>query len=195
MLFIVSGPSGSGKSTLSKRVVRNIKRLSFGVSYTTRLPRRGEIDGIDYRFITDREFDDLIKSNCLAEWAIVHGRRYGTPAESIKEAQSSGIDLLLDIDVQGARYLRKRYKDGTFIFVTPPSLEALRKRLLKRSSEGTSEIKKRIEDAKKETREMRLYDYIIINDSLNEAIKNLTSIILAERCRRDRVVKNSKLGF
>ena len=195
MLFIVSGPSGSGKTTLSKRVVKNIKNLSFVVSYTTRRPRRGEIDGKDYRFITDREFDYLIEENRLTEWAVVHGKRYGTPADSIKEAKLSGVDLLLDIDVQGARNLRKRFKDGTFIFVTPPSIDALRKRLLMRRSERKPEISKRIEDAKREMRDMKLYDYIVINDTLSEAIQDLTSIIQAERCRGERVVGNSRLAF
>jgi guanylate kinase len=192
-LFIVSGPSGSGKTTLSKKVIQEISNITFVVSYTTREPRLGERDGVDYKFISDKEFDDLIANSRLSEWAIVHGHRYGTPVEPIDEAASSGIDLLLDIDVQGARNIRAKYSDGVYIFVLPSSLDILRKRLMERKSEGVIEIDARLEDAKKEIQEVDNYDYIIINDFLAEASENLAAIILSERCRKERVLRDSKL--
>ena len=194
-LFIVSGPSGSGKTTLSKKVIQEIRDISFVVSYTTREPRLGERDGIDYKFISDKEFDDLIARRRLSEWAVVHGQRYGTPVEPIDEAASSGIDLLLDIDVQGARNIRARYSSGVYIFVLPSSLDILKQRLMERKSEGVIEIDIRLEDAKKEIQEIDNYDYIIINDFLGEASENLAAIILSERCRKERVLGDSKLGF
>lgn len=194
-LFIVSGPSGSGKTTLSKKVIQEISNIAFVVSYTTREPRPGEREGVDYKFISDKEFDDLIANSRLSEWAIVHGHRYGTPIETIDEAASSGIDLLLDIDVQGARNIRAKYSDGVYIFVLPSSLDILRKRLMERKSEGVIEIDARLEDAKKEIQEVDNYDYIIINDFLAEASENLAAIILSERCRKERVLRDSKLGF
>ncbi|MGB7291156.1 MAG: guanylate kinase [Thermodesulfobacteriota bacterium] len=194
-LFIVSGPSGSGKTTLSKKVIQEVGDITFVVSYTTREPRLGEREGVDYKFITDKEFDDLIANRRLSEWAIVHGHRYGTPVEPIDEAASSGIDFLLDIDVQGARNIRAKYSDGVYIFVLPSSLDILRQRLMERKSEGVIEIDTRLEDARKEIQEIDNYDYIIINDFLAEASENLAAIILSERCRKERVLRDSKLGF
>jgi guanylate kinase len=195
ILFIVSGPSGSGKTTLIKRVIKMVDNLKFSVSCTTRPPRPGEVDGVDYRFISEKEFEEMVEDNGFAEWAIVHGYRYGTPVEGLERAKSSGIDLILDIDVRGARSIRNKYGSGVYIFVTPSSLDVLRERLIKRRGEGMDEILKRVEGAKKEMEEIHLYDYIIINDSVDEAIKNLSAVILAERCKRERVLRSLKNGF
>lgn len=195
LLFILSGPSGSGKTTLAKKVIQKISDIRFVVSYTTRSRRSGEKDGVDYKFVSDRTFDDLIACKRLSEWAIVHGHRYGTPIEPVEEAESSGLDLILDIDVQGARNIRAKYGGGVYIFVLPSSVDILRKRLMHRKSEGVMEIDNRLEDAKKEIQEMRNYDYIIINDILREAAENLAAIILSERCRRERVLRFLKLDF
>ncbi|MFQ5787840.1 MAG: guanylate kinase [Thermodesulfobacteriota bacterium] len=194
-LFIVSGPSGSGKTTLSKNVIKRLNNVKFVVSYTTRNPREGEIDGIDYKFVTDEVFDQLIENDSLSEWAIVHGNRYGTPVEYIEEAESSGIDLIFDIDVQGARSLRTKFNEGVYIFVIPSSLDILRQRLIERKTEEIVEIDKRLDDAKKVMNEIRNYDYIIINDSLNEAVGHLTAVIVAERSRRERILNSSKLNI
>jgi guanylate kinase len=188
ILFIVSGPSGSGKTTLVKEVIQKVANVKFSVSCTTRKKRPGEVEGVDYRFVSEDEFQDMAKNGRFAEWAVVHGKHYGTPAAELEQAKKSGIDLLLDIDVQGARSVRNKYSSGVYIFVTPSSLDALRERLVKRMSDDMSEIKKRLDDAKGEMEEAKFYDYIIINDSLDEAIRNLTAIILAERCRKDRVL-------
>lgn len=194
-LFIVSGPSGSGKTTLSKKVIPEVGDISFVVSYTTREPRPGEKDGVDYKFVSDEEFDGLIANSRLCEWAIVHGRRYGTPVEPIEVAASSGIDLILDIDVQGARNIKAKYSDGVYIFVLPSSLDILRERLMDRKSERAIEIDTRLEDARKEIQEIDNYDYIIINDDLADASENLAAIVLSERCRKERVLMDSKLGI
>lgn len=194
ILFIVSGPSGSGKTTLTKHLIKRFSDLQFAVSCTTRRQRPGEVDGVDYRFVSDKEFEEMIHGNRFAEWAIVHGKRYGTPIEELERAKSSGVDLILDLDVQGARSIRNKYGLGVYIFVVPSSFDILKKRLIQRQSEEKFEIIKRLEDAKKEMEEIKLYDYIIINDSLDEALENLAAVVLAERCKKDRVlelIKNS----
>src|SRR3990170_6468844 len=118
--FVVSGPSGSGKTTLTRRVIKMVENLRCSVSFTTRLPRPDEVDGIDYRFISENEFDEMAKNKMFAEWAIVHGHRYGTPIEELERMRSSGVDLLLDIDTQGAKSIKKKYDSGVYIFVMPP---------------------------------------------------------------------------
>jgi len=172
-----------------------VGNLRFSVSCTTRPPRPGEVDGVDYRFISEKEFEEMIQGNRLAEWAVVHGNRYGTPIDELDRAMSSGVDLILDLDVQGARSIRSRCGRGVFVFVLPSSFDALKERLIKRKSEEAAEIIQRLDDAKEEMEEIEFYDYIIINDSLDEASQNLAAIVLAERCRRERVLRIlSRLG-
>ena len=192
IIFVVSGPSGSGKTTLTRRVIKMVENLRFSVSFTTRLPRPDEVDGIDYRFISDHEFDEMVKNKRVAEWAIVHGHRYGTPIEELEKMRSSGVDLLLDIDTQGAKSIRNLYGSGVYIFVTTSSLEVLKERLIKRHAEGMVEIARRIEDSRNEMDEIKSYDYIIINDSIDEAIEKLKAVIIAERCKRERVLNSIK---
>ncbi|MER3446872.1 MAG: guanylate kinase [Candidatus Dadabacteria bacterium] len=194
IIFIVSGPSGSGKTTLTKRVTRVIDNLRFSVSYTTRRPRPGEIDGVDYRFISKEQFENMVQNGRFVEWATVHGNLYGTPTEELERAKSSGVDLILDIDVQGARSIKDRYGSGVYIFITPSSVGALKDRLVERK-EGMADITKRLENARKEIEEIRLYDYIIINNSIDEAVENLASVIRAERCKRERIIESLKDGF
>ncbi len=194
ILFIISGPSGSGKTTLTKRVIETVDGLKFSVSCTTRPPRLGELDGVDYRFISENEFQEMLKNEKFAEWAQVHGHHYGTPVEEIERTRSSGVDLLLDIDTQGARNIRGKYSSSVYIFITPSSLNVLRERLIKRHEEGTLEIARRIEDSRKEMDEINSYDYIIINDTIYEALDRLRAVIVAERCKREMVLKSLK-GF
>jgi guanylate kinase len=189
ILFIVSGPSGSGKTTLTKRVTQTIDNLRFSVSCTTRHPRPKERDGVDYRFISKVQFEDMGRNGKFLEWATVHGNLYGTPIEGLERAKSLGIDLILDIDVQGAKSIKNKYGLGVYIFITPSSVNVLKDRLVKRK-EGMAEITKRLENALEEMREMHHYDYIIINDSVGDAVKNLASVIRAERCKRERVIKS-----
>lgn len=192
ILFIVSGPSGGGKTTLTKLALAMVDGVRFAVSCTTRKPRSGEIDGVDYRFVSEVEFEEMIQRDSFAEWAVVHGNRYGTPKEELDRARSEGVDLLLDIDVQGARSISERYGKGVYIFITPSSPGILKERLVKRREEGAAEIAKRLKNAKREMEEVGSYDYIIINDSVEKAVENLASVIRAERCRRERVLKAIK---
>src|SRR5713101_2122028 len=138
IIFIVSGPSGSGKTTLTKRVTQAIDNLRFSVSCTTRSPRPEEIDGVDYRFISKEQFEDMVRNGKFVEWATVHGNLYGTPIEELERAKSSGIDLILDIDAQGTRSIKDKYGSGVYIFVTPSSIGVLKGRLVERK-EGMAE--------------------------------------------------------
>lgn len=191
----MSGPSGSGKTTITKRVIRMVNNLRFSVSCTTREPRPGEVDGADYRFISKRQFEEMVQNKMFAEWAVVHNHLYGTPIEELKMAESSGIDLLLDIDTQGARSIRNKCDSVVYIFITPSSLDILKERLIKRNGEGMIEIAGRLEDVKKEMEEIHSYDYIIINDLLEESVENLAAVIHAERCKRERVLKSIRKSF
>jgi len=188
LLFIVSAPSGAGKTTLCKavllRINRNFQRpLKWSCSYTTRAPRKGEKNGVDYFFVNDNKFDRMIKAREFAEWAFVHGHRYGTSKKYLREALEEGIDLLLEIDCQGARALKEKKSAGSYIFILPPSLKELKKRLLLRGTESREVINRRLQRAREEVEEYRFYDYIIINAQLEPAVKELEAIIWSERNR------------
>ena len=195
--FIVSGPSGGGKTTLAKGVLDKLDNLRFSVSYTTREPRDGEIDGRDYRFISEAEFQKMVQEERFIEHALVHGNYYGTPLDEFENARTSGVDLLLDIDVQGASQLRKGYPLAVFCFVLPPSFEILKERLIERNSDRDNGINKRLIRAKEETEELNSenYDYIIVNDNLDQALERLSSIIVSTRCESKRLVEKVKADF
>ena len=192
--FIVSGPSGGGKTTLARSVLHELDNLSFSVSCTTRTPRRGEVDGTDYKFVSKEEFEDMVNQNKFVEHALVHGNYYGTPAQEFEKAEKSGVDLLLDIDVQGASQIKKTYPEAIFCFVMPPTFEILKERLSKRKTNGGIDIDKRLKRAKEEMDPLILeeYDYIIINDDLNEARDVIHSIIVSTRSESKRVLENIK---
>ncbi|MEE9176005.1 MAG: guanylate kinase [Thermodesulfobacteriota bacterium] len=195
--FIVSGPSGGGKTTLAKGVLDKLDNLRFSVSYTTREPRDGEIDGRDYRFISEAEFQKMVQKKRFIEHALVHGNYYGTPLDEFENARTSGVDLLLDIDVQGASQLRKGYPSAVFCFVLPPSFEILKERLIERNSDRDNDINKRLIRAKEETEELNSenYDYIIVNDNIDQALERLSSIIVSTRCESKRLVEKVKADF
>lgn len=176
-LFIISAPSGGGKTTLSKAVVNRFKDILYSVSYTTRSPRNSEQDGVDYYFIQKKDFEERIESGYWAEWAEVHGNYYGTSAEFLEKGLASGRDMLLDIDVQGTFQILGNYPDSITIFIMPPSLETLRKRLEMRGTESRTTIKKRLLTAEKEMAQKDLYRYIIVNDQLSVSIEKLVAII------------------
>lgn len=184
MLFIVSGPSGCGKSTLVRIVMREVEGLEFSVSHTTRKKRETEQEGEDYYFVSKEEFQELIDGNLLIEWAVVHGHYYGTSRREIdrKAIQQS---LLLDIDVQGAQQVKEKHKKAIFIFVLPPRYHELKKRLESRGQDSPQTIKNRLEMAKREIRSYPMFDYIIINDKLEDAAEELKSIIVSQRCLLD----------
>ena len=189
VLYVISAPSGAGKTTLCKEVIDIFPNLRHSVSYTTRPPRNGEVHGRDYFFVGKEEFSRMVEAGEFAEWAEVHGNLYGTSLATLKECRTEGIDLILDIDCQGARQLKGRFEGGVYIFVLPPSIEELRRRLDNRSSDSQEVIERRIQNAAGEIREARWYDYIIVNDRFSEALEQLKSVLIAEQCRSTRLLQ------
>ncbi len=189
MIFVVSGPSGSGKSTLVHHVLGRLPDTAFSVSHTTRPPRDGEQEGKDYYFVDKATFDRMVEENRLVEWAMVHGHRYGTSKYELEVKTARGADVILDIDVQGARQIKTGYKKGVFIFVLPPSFARLKERLVSRGSDAPEIIRKRLAAARKEVRAYSQFDYILINDRLEAAQRELESILRSERCRLKRQQK------
>ena len=179
-LFVISGPSGSGKTTLVARVLSNVENLRFSISYTTRSMRSGEVRGEHYEFVSREEFQSMINRGFFAEWAEVHGNFYGTPRADIEKWIETGADVILDIDVQGARRLRGVFNDAIFIFVVPPSLEILEQRLRDRKSEEEGDISTRLGIVKQEVACSKCYDYIIINDEADIAARKIEAVILSQ---------------
>ncbi|MDD2500867.1 MAG: guanylate kinase [Geobacter sp.] len=188
LLIVISAPSGAGKTTLCNGLVTRFPALKESISYTTRQPRAGEQDGVDYHFVSVERFKQMITENGFAEWAEVHGNFYGTAIATLEQARVDGIDILLDIDCQGARILKDRGINGLFVFVLPPSMTELRRRLESRSSDAKEVIERRITRATEEIREARWYDYIVVNDRLDEAHEALASIVTAARQTSGRML-------
>ena len=188
MLFVISGPSGAGKSTLIRRVLDTLDNINFAVSQTTRSKREGEIEGKDYYFISEDEFKQMIQEDKLAEWAVVHGEHYGTLKREI-EKKGAHADLILDIDIQGSRQIKEKYKKAVFIFIMPPLYEELKRRLEARGLESQASIQSRLDTARKEIRHYYHFDYVVINDDLEKAVLDLESII---RCIRSRFSSQEK---
>jgi guanylate kinase len=186
-LFVVSAPSGAGKTTLCREMRLRLPELAYSVSVTTRAPRPGEIDGSDFRFVSETAFRTMLDRGELAEWATVHDNLYGTPAGPLEAALHEGRDVLLDIDTQGAAQLRARYPEAVLIFVVAPSIGELEHRLRERRSDSDKEIARRLDRARHEITLWRRYDYLIVNRDVKEAMEQLESIILAERCRVARL--------
>ena len=176
LLFIISAPSGAGKSTLCRAVLDHFPDLVYSISYTTRSPRSGEQNGVDYHFIPKDEFEKGIARRHWAEWAEVHGHYYGTSADFLDEELSVGRDILLDIDIQGTRKILQRYPDGVTIFIMPPSLEILKSRLQSRGTDSPEVIAVRLKNARKEMAQKDLYRHIITNDRLTDAVAELIAI-------------------
>ena len=176
-LFIVSAPSGAGKSTLCRAARKRFAALTYAVSHPTRPPRAGEKNGVDYYFISHAEFEKKIRENAWAEWAKVHGHYYGTSAELLNHYLARGTPVLLDIDVAGTRQILERFPDSITIFIMPPSLAELERRLKKRGADDGATIEKRLKNADAEMARRDLYRYIIINDQLNQAIEEFCAII------------------
>ncbi len=184
MLFVITGPSGCGKTTLVRQVLENVEDVQFSISHTTRKKRDSEKEGRDYYFVSKPEFEQMIEEEKLAEWTVIHGNHYGTSKREIAKKGTQG-DLLLDIDVQGAEQIKKKLKRGVFIFILPPLFEELKARLEERGQESPDSIKQRLEVARKDIRFYPHFDYIIINDEMKKASKELEAIILSTRCRLD----------
>jgi len=186
-LFVLSAPSGAGKSTVLRAVLKNVSGLSFSVSHTTRSPRKGERNGVEYHFVSRSTFLQMIDNNDFLEYAEVHGNFYGTSQSAVLEQLQRGVDVILDIDVQGARIVKKSgLLNGVYIFLAPPTIEELKKRLEGRGLDSDETIEIRLINAQNEMDAMDEYEYLIINDRLDEAIRMFEAVILAERAKSKR---------
>ncbi len=189
-LFVISAPSGAGKTTLCQKLIKKMPNMKLSVSYTTREPRKGEVHDVDYTFVTRDTFKKMIDRGEFAEWATVHGNLYGSSIKRIKELNSRGYDIILDIDIHGAIQLRKSYEGAVYIFILPPSLEALEERLVNRRTDTDDIIKNRLDNAKAEISQYTNYDYIIVNDSIDKAYKELESIVRSAGLRTESADHN-----
>ncbi len=192
IVFIVSAPSGAGKTTLTRKVLSNCPDMSLSVSCTTRAPRAGEIPGKDYHFVSEAVFKRMLAAGEFAEWAEVHGKLYGTPRRLLERQLRRGRDVLLDIDVQGARQIKQHFLSAVSIFVLPPSLDELRRRLAARGTDARKTIEQRWRNARHEIQEIQGYDYFILNRDVKEAVRRLAAIIAAERLKVCRYIPKQK---
>jgi guanylate kinase len=184
LIFIISAPSGTGKTTLVKEVIKQMPGLQFSVSFTTRLPRPNEKEGEDYHFVSHSVFQKMLEGNEFLEWAEVLKNRYGTPRPDLKKLEAEGVDLILDIDTQGAKKVIKEIDQPVLIYLLPPSLKVLRERLMNRGVDSLEMVKFRLSNARRDMDEAHGYHYVIVNRRIEDAMETLKSIILAERCRR-----------
>lgn len=192
ILFVISSPSGGGKGTLIKRLRESVPGVGYSVSWTTRKPRPGEVDGVNYRFVTADEFTGKIQSQGFLEWALVHGHHYGTARDAVEREMAAGRDVILEIDVQGARAMRaqtawnKWRTSVVSIFILPPSFGVLRARLTARMTERPEELEVRLANAWGEIKQHKYFRYIVVNDEVERAAEELASVVRAERARRER---------
>ena len=191
-LYVISGPSGVGKSTLIHHVRDDIRDLGYTVSHTSRKPRANEQNGKAYHFVDRKTFQKMIREKAFVEWAEVYDDFYGTSYEELNRQLNQGFDVILDIDIQGAAKIKKEFKNALLIYIFPPSLDVLEKRLRERATDDESVIKKRLEKSIKELKNCEWYDYIVINNELNEATKRLEAVILSERSRTSRMIVEIK---
>ncbi|MCE5194130.1 MAG: guanylate kinase [Nitrospiraceae bacterium] len=186
-LFIVSAPSGAGKTTLCNEISAILPNIQHSVSYTTRQKRKTEVNNRDYTFIKEDAFLKMAKKGGFLEWARVHGNLYGTSKKRLESMLNSGINVVLDIDTQGAKQMKKKYSEGIYIFILPPSMKILKERLKKRMANSDEEIKKRLRRAVGEIKDYKMYDYVIINDIFESALDKLIGIILIEGLRTKNI--------
>ncbi|WP_078547232.1 guanylate kinase [Litchfieldia alkalitelluris] len=193
LLIVLSGPSGVGKGTVRKELFsRPDTKLQYSISMTTRKPREGEVDGVDYFFKSREEFENLMEAGKLLEWAEYVGNYYGTPVDYVEETLQKGRDVFLEIEVQGALQVRKAFPEGLFIFLMPPSLSELKNRIVTRGTESEDLINNRMKVAREEIEMMDAYDYVVENDQVELACERVMSIVTAEHCKRERVARRYK---
>lgn len=186
ILIVVSGPSGTGKGTICRELLRNNPHLKYSISATTRPPREGEIDGVNYLFITKEKFKSMIVADDLLEWAEVYGNFYGTPRHYVLEQLNKGYDIVLEIDTQGAMRVKEKFPDGVYIYIIPPSLDELADRIFKRGTDTLDIIKKRLNCASSELSLAQNYHYIVVNDQVPAAVQKIETIIAAEKLKAER---------
>ena len=188
LLIVVSGPSGSGKSTLDQLLIKKRHNIIMSISDTTRKIRGQEVNGVDYNFISEEEFKNNIKNDKYLEYAEVYtGTYYGTPEDFVNDNLNKGIDVILEIDIEGARKVNEKRKDAIFIFIMPPSMKILKERLIGRKTESKEQVIERFKTAYKEINEVSKYNYVIVNDDLDTALSKMDAIITCEKCRVDRI--------
>ena len=185
---VLSAPSGAGKTTIAKALVEGRDDVVFSVSTTTRPARDHEVDGVDYHFLSEPKFRAMIEADEFVEWAEVHGHLYGTSRKTLRKALDDGLFLILDIDVQGAMQMRKHVQDAVLVFVLPPSADALVERLTERGTEGEDTVSRRIKNARDELDQASQFDYVVVNENLEQAIDEVRGIVLAEGRRTDRAI-------
>lgn len=186
LLVVVSGPSGCGKGTICKELLRRNKDIIISISATTRKPRNGEVEGVNYFFIDKERFDAMVQNDEFIEYANVHGNFYGTPKKFVLDKLKNGESILFEIDVQGAIQIKKMYPKAVLIFIAPPSMEELKNRIVGRGTESKSDIEKRYENAFKELEYIKEYEYMVINDEVMNAVEKIESVIMAEKCKTIR---------
>jgi len=186
LLIVVSGPSGTGKGTVCKALIEKNNNIFLSVSATTRPPRKGEVEGVNYYFKSKEEFKTMIQNNEFMEWAVFCKNYYGTPRKAVEDMLNQGKDVILEIEVQGAMKIRSEYPEGVYIFMLPPSLEELRNRIMNRGTETEEVIHERLNTAKLEMEYMKKYNYIVVNDDIDKTVEKLEAIIIAEKCRIER---------
>lgn len=186
-LLVISGPSGSGKGTVCKKLFERNENLVFSISATTRGPRKGEKEGVNYFFVEDDKFNEMISNNEFLEYAHVHGNKYGTPIRFVTDQVNKGEIVILEIDVQGAMQVKKAYSEAVFIFLIPPSMRELKNRIVKRGTETQKDIDIRLNNALEELKFVDKYDYIVMNDKLDDAVNKVETIIAAEKLRVRRL--------
>ncbi len=187
LLIVISAPSGTGKTTLCHMLLKAFPDMEFSVSYTTRKPRPGEVSGRDYFFVDRETFERMVEEGDFLEWAEVYGNLYGTSKSQVTKALEAGKDILLDIDTQGALQVKKNFPEAVLIFILPPSLIELERRLRRRGTDNEETIEKRLRIARDEIKKALYYDYLVVNDVLEVAFDKLRSIITAEKCRAERL--------
>ena len=187
LLIVISAPSGTGKTTLTHMLLKEFPDMEFSVSYTTRKPRPGEVNGKDYFFVDRETFEKMVEEGDFLEWAEVYGNLYGTSKSQVLKALNEGKDILLDIDTQGALQVKKNFPEAVLIFILPPSFKELERRLRSRGTDDEETIEKRLRIARKEVERAPLYDYIVVNDVLENAYEKLRSIVIAEKCKTERL--------